>query len=176
MNLRTLGAGATVAVFGVVVSIAAGSRADASAAHTVTVTKTVYVRSTTSAPGIAARISKRLAGFGGSVTSPRGPWAARPSKVAFDQGGSEGTRGLWIDHLVWVDWGQPVAFATGIVHALDSSGSGYVETQGAVTVYALRGCRARSYYTDVSMVAPSGFPANSESTITGEGQQALTPC
>ncbi len=176
MNMRTVGTGATLAVFGVVVGIASGSHADASAPHIVTVTKTVYVRSTTSAPGIAALISRKLAGFGSSVTSPRGPWAARPSKVAFDQGGTVGTSGLRIDHLVWVDWGQPVAFATGIVHALDYSGSGYVETPGAITVDGLRGCGVRSYYTDVSMVAPAGLPANSGLTTTGEGEQALTPC
>jgi hypothetical protein len=42
----------------------------------------------------------------------------------------------------------------------------------------LRSCgtKSYSYYTYASMLAPAGFPANTESTADGESEQALTPC
>ena len=69
--------------------------------------------------GPITRVSIRLAALGGNVRSPRGPFAVRPHKIAFDLGGyyGAGTKGLWIENLHWVDWGHPVAYASGTVYA-----------------------------------------------------------
>ncbi len=125
-------------------------------------------------------MSVRLAGMGSNVTSPRGPYRARPTKLAFDLGGyyGAGIKGLWIDHLKWVDWGQPVAYASGVVHARVWPGHSYVTRAGGIMLDQLRFCGTgpRSYYTSASMVVPDGFPQNTESIATGIGEQALTPC
>jgi hypothetical protein len=92
MNIGAIGAGAALAILGATVGVATGSQAHASRARTVTVTRTVYVRSTTNAPGVPALVSERLAAFGSSVTSPRGPYRARPAKIAFNLGGYYGGR------------------------------------------------------------------------------------
>lgn len=157
---------------------AAGSDANTFRTRTVTVTRTVHVRSTTSAPGVPARLSVRLAALGTSVSSPRGSYRARPAKIAFNLGGyyGAGTKGLWIAHLTWVDWGQPIAYASGTVHGRVWPTHNFITTAGGITVDGLRSCDGHSYYTYASMLAPAGFPANTESTATGESQQALTPC
>jgi hypothetical protein len=111
-------------------------------------------------------------------TSPRGPYWARPAKIAFDVGGyyGAGTKGLWIDHLVWVDWGQPIAYASGVVHARVWPGNNFITTAGGIMLDQLRSCGTHSYYTYASMLVPGGFPANTESTSFGISEQALTPC
>ena len=175
MNMGAIGASVTLAVFGAITGVATGSHARASQTRTVTVTRTAYVRSTTKAAGVRALVSERLAALGTSVTSPRGPYRARPVKIAFDLGGyyGAGTKGLWIDHLKWVDWGQPVAFASGVVHARVWPSDNFIMTAGGIMLDQLRSCgtQSHSYYTYASMLVPAGFPANTESTAYGESER-----
>jgi hypothetical protein len=119
-----------------------------------------------------------LAAFGSSVTSPRGPYRARPRKIGFDLGGyyGAGTKGLWMDHLRWVDWGQPVAYASGVVHARVWPSHKFMTTPGGIMIDELRSCGTRTYYTSAAMVVPAGYPANAESTSVATSEQALTPC
>ncbi len=137
-----------------------------------------HVRSITHARGGAPLVSEKLAALGSSVTSPRGPYRARPRKIAFDLGGyyGAGTKGLWIDHLKWVDWGQPVAYASGVVHARVWPSTNFMTTAGGIMLDQVRSCGAHSYYTYASMLVPAGYPANTESTSGGISEQALTPC
>jgi hypothetical protein len=98
------------------------------------------VLSTTNAPGVPARVSLKL-----SSTS-RGPYRAHPSKLAFDLGGYSGaaTKGLWIDHLTWVVWGQPIAYASGIVHVRVWPSHNFMTTAGGIMLDELRSCATHS--------------------------------
>jgi hypothetical protein len=177
-NLATVAA-LTLAAFGGIGGLAVGS--DAHAVHTsaVGVSKPAHARSRTRTPRATTLVSVRLAALEGNVTSPRGPYRTRPTKIAFDLGGyyGAGTKGLWIDHLKWVDWGQPIAYASGVVHARVWPGHSYVTRAGGIMLDQLRSCGSKPfYYTSASMVVPDGFPQNTESTATAIGEQALTPC
>lgn len=180
--MRNLGAVAafTLSAFGGIGGVAAGSDGPVARTHAVTVTKTARARPRTRTPRSKTLVSVRLAGIGGNVTSPRGPFRARPTEMSFDLGGydSAGTKGLWIDHLKWVDWGQPVAYASGVVHARVWPGHSYVTRAGGIMLDQLRSCGTKpsSYYTSASMDVPDGFPQSTESTATAIGEQALTPC
>jgi hypothetical protein len=146
--------------------------------RTATVTKTVHTRSTAKPSTAGARVSVKLAALGSTVTSPHGPYRARPVKIAFDLGGyyGAGTNGLWIDHLTWVDWGQPVAYASGVVHARVWPGHNFITTPGGIMLDELRSCGTHVYYTSAAMLVPAGYPANTESTSVATSEQALTPC
>ncbi|HEX3615848.1 MAG TPA: hypothetical protein VHU61_04900 [Solirubrobacteraceae bacterium] len=170
-------AGVTVMVLGGTAGVAAGSyRHVAHPSVAAVIPKAAQARS----PRTKTLVSVRLAALGSSVTSPRGPYRARPTKLAFDLGGYYGaeTNGLWIDHLKWVDWGQPVAYASGLVHARVWPGHSYVTKSGGLMLDQLRSCGTKpgSYYTSASMDVPDGFPQNTESTATAISEQALTPC
>jgi hypothetical protein len=119
-----------------------------------------------------ALVSKNLAPIGSSVTGPRGPYQARPSKLTF----STGYFAAYVDHLSWFDWGKPVAYARGVVHTRDWQQHGYVGTPGGVVVDRLVLCNGRSYYTYAEFFAPAGFAYNSRSNSTGGNAQALTRC
>jgi hypothetical protein len=124
-------------------------------------------------------VSVRLAALGVGTTSPLGPYRTRPTKIAFNYGKyyGAGTKGLWIDHLRWFDWGKPVAYASGLVHARIWPSRRFVTTVGGITLDQLRSCNLkRSYYTYASMLVPAGFPQNTESTAYAISEQALTPC
>jgi hypothetical protein len=127
-----------------------------------------------------ALVSVDLAAIGGDVLSPHGPYRVRPARIAFNYGGyyGAGTKGLWITHLKWVDWGQPVAFASGIVHARVWPSHRFITTAGAITLDQLRYCgtKPRLYYAYASMQVPAGFPQNTRSVAYGEAEEALTPC
>ena len=180
--LLPISASLALAIAGTVAGRATAGQRHGSSAHTPTVAvsaaKTLRIRSTRSAPNAAPLVSMNLAGFGSSVTSPRGPYRARPRKIAFDLGGyyGAGTKGLWIDHLRWVDWGQPVAYASGVVHARVWPSHTFMTTPGGIMIDQLRSCGTRSYYTSVAMAVPAGYPANTESTSVATSEQALTPC
>jgi hypothetical protein len=176
MHIASISAAAVLAVTGAVAGVASGSGGHSGATRTVTVTKTrtVYVLSTTNTPPVAARISRRLAAFGTGITSPRGPYLRRPAKITFSTGPYN--LAAYVDHLRWVDWGQPVAYASGSVHTSDSPQAGYVVQQGGVVVDQLRSCNGRSYYTYSELFAPAGFPYNSQETDVATSGQALTPC
>jgi hypothetical protein len=118
-------------------------------------------------------VSKNLAGIGSSVTGPRGPYASGPSKITFS---NRSDFAAYVDHLSWVDWGLPVAYARGIVHTRDWQQHGYIATPGGVIVDQLISCEGRSYYTYAELFAPAGYAANSELTAMGQNAQAVTPC
>lgn len=178
--MRLLGtvAAVTVAIFAAISGVAAGSDRHAARTQAVAITKTTHVRSRTRTPRARTLVSVRLTGIGGQVTSPRGPFRVRPTKIAFDVGGPDGTKDLWIDDLKWVGWGQTVAYASGVVHARVGPGHPYVTTAGGILLDQLRSCGTKpsSYYTSAYMAVPDGFPQNTESTATAIGEQALTPC
>jgi hypothetical protein len=120
-----------------------------------------------------ALVSKNLAAFGSSVTGPRGPYASRPTKITFETGSYFAA---YVDHLSWVDWGKPVAYARGIVHTRDWQQHGYIATPGGVIVDQLISCEGRPYYTYAELFAPAGYAANSERTDVGSNGRALTRC
>ena len=123
-----------------------------------------------------ALVSTNLAGFGSSVTGPRGPYASRPSKITFSTYPVGLGLAVYVDHLSWVDWGKPVAYARGIVHTRDWQQHGYIATPGGVIVDQLLSCEGRSYYTYAELFAPAGFPSNSQDTSVGYSGRAPTPC
>jgi hypothetical protein len=49
-------------------------------------------------------------------------------------------------------------------------------TPGGIMLDQLRSCGTRSYYTMATVVAPAGYPVNTERMSVGTSQQALTPC
>ncbi len=147
------------------------------ATRTVTVTKTVLA--TTTQPGVPAFVSQNLAAFGGSVTSPAGPYRAHPSEITFSSSPVGGPNlAVYVDHLSWVDWGQPVAYASGIVHTRDWQQNGFIATPGGAIVDQLLSCEGRSYYTYSELLAPAGFPSNSQSTeaMRRPGARAARRC
>jgi hypothetical protein len=177
MNILSISASLALAVGGTAASGTAGGQRDRLPPRAATVAKTVHTRSTANRSD-PALVSVKLAAFGSTITSPRGPFRARPGKIAFDLGGyyGAGTKGLWIDHLKWADWGQPVAFASGVVHARVWPGHTFVTTPGGIMIDQVRSCGNRTYYTYASMLVPAGYPENTESTSVGTSEQALTPC
>jgi hypothetical protein len=168
----------TFALLGGVTDIAAGS-VRAPRAQSMTSPRSVGARAEATTHRVATLVSVRLAGLGSSVTSPRGPYQVRPAKIAFDLGGyyGAGTKGLWIDHLKWVDWGKPVAYASGLVHARAWPSKNFITTAGGIMLDQVRSCGAkRAYYTYASMLVPAGFPQNTQSMSYGTSEQALTAC
>lgn len=115
--------------------------------------------------GSSVLVSEHFAAMGTSVASPRGPYAARPFRVTFDEQGRDDW--LWVDHLVWVDWGGN-ADADGVVHARRWPGTGFDVTTGAVSLADIQKCKGRYYYTQVVLMAQNGS--------IGVREQALTPC
>ncbi len=171
--MRTLAAvaGVTLAALAGSVGVAAAGMGGAGHGQAPGIISTAHARSRAHEARARTLVSVRLAAIGANVTSPRGPFRTRPAKLVFGSG-------LWIDHLKWADWGQSVAFASGMVHARVWPGHSYVTRAGGLMLDQLRTCGTKptSYYTSVSMDVPDGFPENTESTATGIGEQALTPC
>jgi hypothetical protein len=118
-------------------------------------------------PGVPAAISRNLAAFGGSITGPRGPYPVRPTAITFSTYPVGLGLAVYVDHLSWVDWGQPVANARGIVHTRDWPQHGYVGTPRGVIVDQLLSCEGRPYYTYAEMFAPAGFSSNSQDPSVG---------
>jgi len=166
---------AVAAVAGLAVAgVASGSPRHSATTRTVTVTKTV--QATKTQPGVPALVSQRLAALGSSITSPRGPYLARPHKITFATSRVGYGLAVYVDHLRWADWDQPVAYASGTVHTRDWQQAGFVATPGGVIVDQMLSCEGRSYYTYSQLFAPAGFQFNSQSTSTGYSGQSLTPC
>ncbi len=165
MNIRGIVVGVALATLGATAGVATGSHVQASRTHTASVQSNTITVLETSALGVRALVSEQLG------LSSRGPYRARPVKIEFDQD-------LWIDHLKWVDWGQPVAFASGVVHASAGPSYSFTTTAGGIMLDKLQSCAtgSHSYYTYASMLAPAGFPDNTESMAGGEAEQAPTPC
>jgi hypothetical protein len=76
-----------VAAFGGIGGVAAGSDGPVPRTHAVAVTKSARARPSTRTPDAMTLVSVTLAALGGNVTSPRGPYRARPTKISFDLGG-----------------------------------------------------------------------------------------
>jgi hypothetical protein len=180
--LLSISASLALAIAGTVAGRATARQRDGSWARTSPVaalaTKRLHIKSTGSATNTASLVSMNLAAFGSSVTSPRGPYRARPRKIAFDLGGyyGAGTKGLWIDHLRCVDWGEPVAYASGVVHARVWPSHKFMTTSGGIMIDELRSCGTPTYYTSAAMAVPAGYPVNTESSSVATSEQALTPC
>ena len=168
----------TLALFGAVAGVAAGGQR-APRPRLVTSSRAFSPRSEARRQRVVTLVSVTLSALGVGVTSSRGPFRARPTKIAFDYGGyyGAGTNGLWIDHLKWVDWGEPVAYARGLVHARVWPSKKFITTAGGIMLDQLRACSAKqSYYTYASMLVPAGFPQNTSSIAYGMSELALTPC
>src|SRR5579862_8067269 len=119
LPVRSGGALAVAALAGLAVaSVSSGSTRQSAPRPTVprTVNVTNIVRATKTQPGVPVLVSQRLAALGSSVTSPRGPYIARPKQITFSTSRVGSGLAVYVDHLKWVDWNQPVAFASGIVH------------------------------------------------------------
>lgn len=165
-------AGATLAALPA--GVATGSVRHDGTTRTVTVTKTVPLSATQA--GVPVLVSQNLAAFGSSITSPRGPYRRRPSEITFSTCPVGDGLAAYVDHLSWFDWGQPVAYASGIVHTRDWQQHGFVATPGGVIVDQLVSCEGRSYYSYSELFAPAGFASNSQDTAVGTSGRALTPC
>jgi hypothetical protein len=121
----------------------------------------------------SGRAEPRFQGSTVHVTGPRGPYASRPSKITFSTGSDFAA---YVDHLSWVDWGKPVAYASGIVHTRNWQQHGYIATPGGVILDQLISCEGRSYYTYAELFAPAGFAQDSQNTYFGQNARALTRC
>jgi hypothetical protein len=168
----------TLALLGGVVGVAAGGQRAAQAPAVIS-SWGFSPLSAARAHRVVTLVSVTLSALGVGVRSSRGPYRAHPTKIAFNYGSyyGAGTKGLWIDHLRWVNWGKPVAYASGLVHARVWPSKRFITTAGGITLDQLRPCSAtRSYYTYASMLVPAGFPQSAKSTAYGMSELALIPC
>jgi len=152
--------GVTLAV--AVIGIAAGTAAGhSSPRRTETVTKTVLA--TTTRPGVPALVAQH--GPNG------GRYVATPSKLNLIYGYRSDVDAA---HLKWVDWGQPVAFATGDILIQTSTG-GFQSVRGALVLSGLVACGTKptSYYKSATAYTPT-YPKYTE-VSTGRPQLA-SPC
>jgi hypothetical protein len=146
MKILWIGAGITLAMLGTLAGVAGGSQQHRSRTQTVRATKTIHVSSARRRRAPAALVSVNLAALGSSVIAPHGPYRARPTKIAFDFGGyyGAGTKGLWINHLRWFDWGKQIAYASGVVHARLWPSHRFITTAGGIMLDQPRAVRWRS--------------------------------
>jgi hypothetical protein len=169
---------ATLVLFGVVVGVAAGGQ-PAPRARLAESAQGLSPLAEAKRQRAVTLVSVTLSALGVGVISARGPYRTRPRKIAFNYGRyyGAGTKGLWIDHLKWVDWGKPVAYASGLVHARVWPSKKFITTAGGITLDQLHYCSTkRSYYTYASLLVPTGFPQNTKSTAYGISELALSPC
>jgi hypothetical protein len=178
MKILCTSAGVVLAILGSLAGVAGGHE-HRSQAQTVLIRSAVRTRSTRK-PAAAAFVSVRLAEPGRNLVSARGPYRVRPTRIAFDFGSyyGAGSKGVWIDHLRWFDWGKPIAYASGVVHARLWPSHRFITTAGGIMLDQLQACgtKYRFYYRYASMLAPGGFPQNTSSIAYGESEQALAPC
>jgi hypothetical protein len=168
----------TLALLSGAVGVAAGGQR-ATRTRVLTRSQRLTPRADVKRQRVVTLVSVTLSTLGVGVRSSHGPFRARPTKIAFNYGSyyEAGTRGVWIDHLRWVDWGKPVAYASGVVHARVWPSKKFITTAGGIMLDQLRSCSAkRSYYSYASMLVPAGFPQNAKSTAYGMSELALTPC
>lgn len=112
--------------------------------------------------GRAGRAAKRLIGTTAKAGAPalvsrygprRGRYVARPSRLNLIYGYRSDVAA---DHLRWVDWGQPVAFATGDILIQGPSG-GFQSVNGALVLNGLVACGPKPtyYYTSATAFTPT---------------------
>jgi hypothetical protein len=147
--MRILPTGVVLAVLGagVIAGVATGSDGHRPRTRTVTVTKTVLA--TTTQPGVPALVSSR--------GENAGPYVAHPASLSLIPASPSNaqppeTKAV---HLHWVDWGQPIAFATGDILYKPEGSNGFQAYSGALVFYNLMACGSAPtyYYTSVY-----GFP------------------
>ena len=83
-----------------------------------------------------------------------GRYVAKPASLGLIPGPS-GTKAA---HLHWVDWGQPVAFATGDI-LYQTSAHNFESEPGALVLYGLVACGSRPtyYYQQAEGFSPTGY-------------------
>jgi len=105
-----------------------------------------------------------------------GRYVVRPSRLNLIYGYRSDVAAA---HLRWVDWGQPVAFATGDILIQTSSG-GFESVPGALVLYQLTACGTKptSYYTAATYTAATAYtPSYPQYTAIGTGKPGLaSPC
>jgi hypothetical protein len=150
---------AVVGVAGVGASIAMGSTGQG--ISTLTVTRAV--KTTTKLPGVPALVAK---------DGPKaGRYVTRPSSFYFIYGYRSD---VGASHLTWVDWGQPVAFATGDILVQTSSGR-FQSVPGAVVLSGLIACGTKPTYYYKS--ATAYLPTYAKYTVVSTGRpQLASPC
>jgi hypothetical protein len=156
---------AGVAVAGIAVAgVASGSTEHSSRTRTVTVPKTVLA--TTTQPGVRAFVSSR-----GEVA---GPYVARPASLSLIPASPSNAQppATKAVHLRWVDWGQPVAFATGDILYKPEGSNRFEAYPGALVFYNLMACGSAPTYYYTTVV---GFPRSL--TYYDDGESSLArPC
>lgn len=100
-----------------------------------------------------------------------GPYIAKPLKLDLIDGYQSAVDAA---HLKWVDWGQPVAFATGTI-LVQTSATSFTSVRGAVVLTGLIACGSRPtyYYKSATAYTPN-YPKYS---TVSTGKPALaSPC
>ena len=99
-----------------------------------------------------------------------GPYVVRPSQLSLDYGHLSNDRA---SHLTWVDWGQPVAFASGDILIQTSTG-GYESFHGALVLAGRIACRARPTYYYKTFTAYT--PSYKYVSFSSGSPQLASPC
>jgi len=157
-----------VAGAGVVTGVATGSDTHPSrtraVTRTVTVTRTVLA--TTTQPGVSVFVS--------SNGENAGKYVAHPSSINLipappDNAEPGLTKAV---HLHWIDWGQPIAFATGAILVKSYGSTGFQAFSGLLAFYNIMACGTgpTNYYT-------TAFTLPRFLTYYEDGQVSLaSPC
>ena len=100
-----------------------------------------------------------------------GPYVAKPSKLDLIYGYRSNVGAA---HLKWVDWGQPVTFATGDI-LIQTAAGGFESVPGALVLSGRIACGAKPtyYYKSATAYTPT-YPAYSSVSV-GKPQLA-SPC
>jgi hypothetical protein len=110
-----------------------------------------------------------------ALVSTRGPkagsYVARPSRLTVIYGYRSDVAA---SHLKWVDWGQPVAFASGDILIQTSTG-GFESVRGALVLDGLIACGANPTYYYKSATAYTPTYPKYAAVSTGRPQLA-SPC
>ncbi len=128
-----------------------------------TTTGTKTVMAATRQRGVRALVSQR--------GPTAGPYVARPSKLNLIDGDRSDVAAA---RLKWVDWGQPVAFATGDI-LIQTSDGGFESVPGALVLSGQIACGANPayYYKSATAYTPS---YSKYSSISVGSPQLASPC
>jgi hypothetical protein len=160
-GIRLAIAGAIVGVAAGGANIATGSTGHSLPRRTVTVARAMLA--TTKRSRVSALVSKH-----GPKT---GPYVAMPSSLDLIYGYRSDVAAA---HLKWVDWGQPVAFATGDI-LIETSTGRFESVPGAIVLTGLTACGTKPtyYYKSATAYTPTYYKYTAVST--GKPQLA-SPC
>jgi hypothetical protein len=159
MSLLSISSGVALAV--AIAGFSAGSDRHHHPLRTPTATKPAIA--TRRQPGALALVSQR--------GPTAGAYVPKPSKLNLIYGYRSDAAAA---HLKWVDWGQPVAFATGDILIQTSSG-GFESVPGALVLNELIACGTKPayYYKSATAYTPTYYKYSSVSV--GKPQLA-SPC